>query len=47
VKPWVAGQRYQFVENRPAPLPPGEALAHVDAIDPLTAHGTESRLTVI
>jgi alcohol dehydrogenase (cytochrome c) len=37
VKPWVAGQRYQFVENRVAPLPPGEALAHMDAIDPLTA----------
>jgi alcohol dehydrogenase (cytochrome c) len=37
VKPWVAGQRYQFVENRVAPLPPGEAPAHMDAIDPLTA----------
>lgn len=31
------GQRYQGVENLPAPFPPGEPIAHVDAIDPLTA----------
>jgi len=36
-QPYVAGQRYQFVENLPAPQPPGEPVAHVDAIDPLTA----------
>ena len=36
VKPRVVGQRYQFIENRPAPAAPGEAIAHVDAIDPLT-----------
>ncbi|MGH8070560.1 MAG: PQQ-dependent dehydrogenase, methanol/ethanol family [Candidatus Entotheonellia bacterium] len=31
------GQRYQGVENLPAPFPPGEPIAHVDAIEPLTA----------
>ena len=31
------GQRYQGVENLPAPLPPGEPIAYVDAIDPMTA----------
>ncbi|MBI3329408.1 MAG: PQQ-dependent dehydrogenase, methanol/ethanol family [Nitrospinae bacterium] len=31
------GQRYQGVENLPAPFPPGEPIAHVDAIDPMTA----------
>ncbi|MBV9531769.1 MAG: PQQ-binding-like beta-propeller repeat protein [Bradyrhizobium sp.] len=36
-KPFVQGQRYQFVENLPAPQPPGEPIGHVDAIDPLTA----------
>lgn len=36
IKDFVPGQRYQFIENRPAPLPDGEALGHVDAIDPLT-----------
>jgi alcohol dehydrogenase (cytochrome c) len=35
-KPYVAGQRYQFIENRPTPVQPGEAIGHVDAIDPLT-----------
>jgi alcohol dehydrogenase (cytochrome c) len=37
VQPFVAGTRYQFVENLPAPQPPGEPIAHVDAIEPLTA----------
>ena len=36
VKEHVAGQRYQFIENRPLPVVPGTAIAHVDAIDPLT-----------
>src|SRR5262245_3853774 len=31
------GQRYQGVENLPAPMPPGEPIAYVDAIDPMTA----------
>jgi len=31
------GQRYQGVENLPAPIPPGEPIAYVDAIDPMTA----------
>jgi alcohol dehydrogenase (cytochrome c) len=35
-KPYAAGQRYQFIENRPTPIQPGEAIGHVDAIDPLT-----------
>lgn len=36
VEPYVAGTRYMFVENLPAPQPAGEPIAHVDAIDPLT-----------
>ncbi len=36
-KPYVQGQRYQFVENLPAKQPEGEPIAHMDAIDPLTA----------
>jgi alcohol dehydrogenase (cytochrome c) len=35
-KPHVVGQRYQFIENRPAPVAAGTAIAHVDAIEPLT-----------
>jgi alcohol dehydrogenase (cytochrome c) len=37
VEPYVEGTRYQFVENLPAPQPDGEPIAHVDAIDPMTA----------
>src|SRR5438270_9673917 len=37
VEPFAAGTRYQFIENLPAPQPPGEPVAHVDAIDPMTA----------
>jgi alcohol dehydrogenase (cytochrome c) len=36
-QPYVAGTRYQFIENLPAPQPEGEPIAHVDAIDPMTA----------
>jgi alcohol dehydrogenase (cytochrome c) len=36
VKPYVAGQRYMFVDNLPIPPKPGEAIGHIDAIDPLT-----------
>jgi alcohol dehydrogenase (cytochrome c) len=36
-KPYVQGQRYQFVENLPVKQPEGEPIAHMDAIDPLTA----------
>ena len=36
-EPYVQGTRYQFVENLPAPQPAGEPIAHVDAIDPMTA----------
>src|SRR5262245_6351491 len=36
IKNHVVGQRYQYIENRPAPVQAGEAIAHVDAIDPLT-----------
>jgi len=36
-KPFVVGQRYQFVENLPAKQPENEPIAHMDAIDPLTA----------
>jgi alcohol dehydrogenase (cytochrome c) len=36
-KPFVPGQRYMFVENLPAKQPDGEPIAHMDAIDPLTA----------
>jgi len=35
--PFVQGQRYQFIENLPAPQPPGEPIGHVDAIEPLSA----------
>src|SRR5262249_59186515 len=35
-KPYVAGQRYQFVENKAVPVAPGDPIGHVDAIDPLT-----------
>jgi alcohol dehydrogenase (cytochrome c) len=35
-KPYVAGQRYMFVENIPIPPKPGEPVGHIDAIDPLT-----------
>ncbi len=31
------GQRYAGLENLPAPRPPNEPIAHVDAIDPMTA----------
>jgi alcohol dehydrogenase (cytochrome c) len=37
VEPYVQGTRYQFIENLPAPQPAGEPIAHVDAIDPMTA----------
>ena len=37
IKPFVVGQRYQFVENLPAKQPEGEPIAHMDAIEPLTA----------
>lgn len=38
-KPHTVGQRYQFIENKPAPIdPPGAAIAHVDAIEPLTGN---------
>ncbi len=36
-EPFVQGVRYQFVENLPAPQPDGEPIAHLDAIDPMTA----------
>ena len=36
LQPFVAGSRYQFTESPVAPPKPGEAIAHVDAIDPLT-----------
>ena len=35
-QPFVAGTRYQFIENLSAPQPQGEPIAHVDAIEPLT-----------
>ena len=38
-KPHQLGQRYQFIENKPAPIdPPGGPIAHVEAIEPLTAN---------
>jgi len=37
IKPFVQGQRYQFVENLPAKQPEGEPIAHMDAIEPLSA----------
>jgi alcohol dehydrogenase (cytochrome c) len=36
IEPMVPGMRYQFVENKIAPHAEGEAIGHVDAIDPLT-----------
>jgi alcohol dehydrogenase (cytochrome c) len=36
IKDHVVGQRYQFIENRPGPIADGEAIGHVDAVDPLT-----------
>jgi alcohol dehydrogenase (cytochrome c) len=36
-KPYKSGQRYQFIENKPVPPEPGAAIAHVDAIEPLSA----------
>ena len=36
-KPYVPGERYMFIENTPIPPKPGEAIGHIDAIDPLTA----------
>ena len=35
-EPFAKGQRYMFVENLPLPRQPGEAIGHVDAIDPMT-----------
>jgi alcohol dehydrogenase (cytochrome c) len=37
LEPFVAGTRYQFVENKTAPHAAGEPVGHVDAIDPMTA----------
>jgi alcohol dehydrogenase (cytochrome c) len=37
-KPHMAGQRYQFIENKPTPVEPGTAIGHVEAIEPLTAN---------
>jgi alcohol dehydrogenase (cytochrome c) len=37
-KPYMAGQRYQFIENKPTPAEPGTPIAHVEAIEPLTAN---------
>jgi alcohol dehydrogenase (cytochrome c) len=37
-KPHMAGQRYQFIENKPTPVEPGTPIAHVEAIEPLTAN---------
>ena len=34
--PHVLGPRYQFIENRQAPVGPDGAVGHVDAIEPLT-----------
>src|SRR3954468_13136671 len=36
VKDHVVGQRFQFIENRATPVNPGDAVGHIDAIDPLT-----------
>jgi alcohol dehydrogenase (cytochrome c) len=36
VGPLVPGTRYQFIENKIVPHAPGEAVGHVDAIDPIT-----------
>lgn len=35
-QPFVAGTRYQFIENKSVPEP-GEPIGHMDAVDPLTA----------
>lgn len=35
-EPFVAGTRYQFIENKSTPVP-GEPIGHMDAVDPLTA----------
>ena len=35
-QPFVAGTRYQFIENKYVPVE-GEPIAHMDAVDPLTA----------
>ena len=37
VEPHKPGTRYQFIENKPAPHPSGEPIAHIEAIDPMTA----------
>src|SRR5262249_37352151 len=37
IKERIAGQRYQFIENKAAPVADGEAISHVDAIEPLSA----------
>ena len=38
-KPHVSGQRYQFIENKPAPIDRrARPIAHVDAIEPLTGN---------
>jgi len=36
LEPMIPGMRYQFVENKIAPHAEGEAVGHVDAINPLT-----------
>ena len=36
VKDHVVGQRFQFIENRPTPVKPGDAIGHIEALDPLT-----------
>lgn len=36
-KPYVVGQRYQFIENLPLARAAGEPVGHMEAIDPLTA----------
>jgi alcohol dehydrogenase (cytochrome c) len=36
-KPYVVGQRYMFIENKPLPKVEGQPVGHVEAIDPLTA----------
>src|SRR4029077_7608720 len=37
IKPYVVGQRYQFVDNLPLPRAADEPIGHMEAIDPLTA----------
>ena len=36
VKDHVVGQRFQFIENRATPVKPGDAVGHIEALDPLT-----------